>query len=107
MVLIKDEQLPSNKWLLGRVIDTHAGKDGLTRVVTLKNKNTILKRPITKICLLPIDDNEFPANLSKQNAEVAAGKHIQNPENNQRITRSKTKIKPNVFLNTVIYIMTD
>lgn len=63
MVLIRDEQLPPARWLLGRVIKTHPGKDGLIRVVTLKNKNTILKRPISKICLLPIEDNESPAIL--------------------------------------------
>jgi len=33
--------------------DIHTGEDGLTRVVTLRTATGILKRPITKICLLP------------------------------------------------------
>lgn len=58
LVLIKDEQLPPGKWLLGRIVETQSGKDGLTRVVTIKNRKTTIKRPITKICLLPIEDND-------------------------------------------------
>lgn len=57
LVLIRDEGLPPTKWLMGRIIDTQPGKDGHTRVVTIKNKNTIMKRPITKVCLLAIEDN--------------------------------------------------
>lgn len=55
IVLVKDERLPPGKWLLGRILDKHPGKDGLTRVVTLKFKNNVFKRPITKICPLPMD----------------------------------------------------
>lgn len=55
VVLVKDERLPPGKWLLGRIIAKHPGKDGLTRVVTLKFKNNIFKRPVTKICPLPSD----------------------------------------------------
>lgn len=55
VVLVKDERLPPGKWLLGRIIDKHPGRDGLTRVVTLKFKNSTFRRPITKICPLPLD----------------------------------------------------
>lgn len=55
VVLVKDERLPPGKWLLGRIIDKHPGRDGLTRVVTLKYKNGTFRRPIAKICPLPID----------------------------------------------------
>lgn len=59
LVLIKDEQLPPTKWAMGRITDTHPGSDGLTRVVSLKGpKNNSFKRPITKIALLPIEDNQ-------------------------------------------------
>lgn len=58
LVLVKDERLPPTKWLLGRVLELHPGKDGLVRVVTLKCKDGTLKRPITKICVLPIEDNQ-------------------------------------------------
>ncbi|XP_046966236.1 uncharacterized protein LOC124534414 [Vanessa cardui] len=56
IVLIKDDRLPPSKWLLGRVVATHPGADGYVRVVSVKCKNTIVKRPIHKLCLLPIED---------------------------------------------------
>ncbi|XP_036339944.1 uncharacterized protein LOC118749251 [Rhagoletis pomonella] len=55
LVLVRDERLPPRCWVMGRIIDTHAGADDVVRVVTIKTKNTILKRPISKISLLPID----------------------------------------------------
>ena len=57
VVLLKDDNLPPAQWSLGRIIETHPGSDNITRVVTLKTKLGIYKRPITKICILPISDN--------------------------------------------------
>ncbi|XP_029163322.1 uncharacterized protein LOC114934776 [Nylanderia fulva] len=54
MVLVVDERYPPSKWPLGRIVDTHPGKDGLTRVVTVKTQTTMLKRPVVKLCPLPI-----------------------------------------------------
>jgi len=45
--------LPPLVWKKAVIINIHAGKDGLIRVVTLKTATGIFKRPITKICLLP------------------------------------------------------
>lgn len=36
VVLIKEDQIPPARWLLGRVTETHPGADDLVRVVTLK-----------------------------------------------------------------------
>lgn len=58
IVLIKEDNLPPGKWILGRIISTSQGNDQKIRVVELKTATTIIKRPITKICLLPISDNE-------------------------------------------------
>lgn len=54
VVMIIEKKLPPNSWLLGKIIDTNPGQDGLVRVVTLKTKTSTLKRPISKICPLPI-----------------------------------------------------
>lgn len=54
LVLVVDERYPPSKWPLARVIAIHPGADGLTRVVTVKTQTTTLKRPIVKLCLLPI-----------------------------------------------------
>ncbi|XP_022102055.1 uncharacterized protein LOC110985381 [Acanthaster planci] len=52
LVLIVDNDLPRNKWLLGRVLETYPGKDQLVRVVKVKTKSSILTRPVQKLCLL-------------------------------------------------------
>ncbi|XP_071652480.1 uncharacterized protein [Temnothorax longispinosus] len=48
IVLLTDERSPPCKWPLARVTDLHPGKDGLTRVVTLKTATTKLTRPISE-----------------------------------------------------------
>jgi hypothetical protein len=57
MVLIKEDNLPPFKWLLGRIDQVIPGQDGKVRVVIVNTKSGPLKRPISKICLLPIEDN--------------------------------------------------
>ncbi|KAF2890658.1 hypothetical protein ILUMI_15515 [Ignelater luminosus] len=54
LVLIKEDNLPPCKWLTGRIIDLHPGSDKVVRVVTVKTAYGVLKRSITKLCLLPL-----------------------------------------------------
>lgn len=54
LVMLKDINLPSCKWPMGRIVELHPGRDGLTRVVTLKTANNTLKRGITEIAPLPV-----------------------------------------------------
>ncbi|XP_054287927.1 uncharacterized protein LOC129003652 [Macrosteles quadrilineatus] len=56
VVLIIDEQYPPSKWPLAKVIEVHPGLDNLIRVVTLKTATGILKRPIAKLCSLPVTE---------------------------------------------------
>lgn len=53
LVIIKDDRFPINQWPLGRVVDLHTGADDLVRAVTIKTSHGMLKRPITKLCLVP------------------------------------------------------
>jgi len=55
LVLLRNSLLPPCKWELGRIILHHPGSDGLTRVVTVKTATSEYKRPLSKLCLLPID----------------------------------------------------
>lgn len=55
VVLIKEDDQPPSRWLLGRVMEKHPGPDGLTRVVTLRTNKNVIKRPTSKLCVLPID----------------------------------------------------
>lgn len=57
LVLVVDERYPPSKWPLGRIIQTHAGKDGHTRVVTVQTQTSVLTRPIVKVCPLPVDQD--------------------------------------------------
>ncbi|GBL84606.1 hypothetical protein AVEN_191071-1 [Araneus ventricosus] len=55
MVLIKDDFLPINNWLLGRILEVYYGSDGKVRVVKVRTKSGNFKRTINKIAVLPID----------------------------------------------------
>lgn len=55
LVVVKDERLPPAKWMLARIIETHPGRDGRIRVVTLRCNNGTTKRSIHKICVLPVE----------------------------------------------------
>ncbi|GFW30303.1 integrase catalytic domain-containing protein [Trichonephila clavipes] len=54
IVIIKEENILPATWPLGKVIETHPGKDGVVRVVTLRTVKGRFKRPIHKICKLPL-----------------------------------------------------
>ena len=64
LVLITDERFPPSKWPLARVLTLHPGKDGLTRVVTLKTATTILTRPIAKLAILNVTDSSSTSSSS-------------------------------------------
>lgn len=56
IVIIKDNELPPTKWLLGKIVEVHPGSDNLVRVVTVQCKgNHYLKRPLSKV--IPLSKN--------------------------------------------------
>lgn len=55
VVIVREDNIPPAKWILGRVLETHPGPDGRVRVVTLKTKTSNMKRPITKLSRLPLE----------------------------------------------------
>ena len=52
IVVLREDGLVPTQWPIARIVNTHQGKDGLVRVVTLKTKNGVYTRPITKVALL-------------------------------------------------------
>ena len=53
LVLVTDTSLiRQGSWPLGRVLQTHPGKDGLVRVATVKTATGTYVRPLSKLCLL-------------------------------------------------------
>lgn len=57
LVLLKDDEMPPGHWKRGRVIRVFPGKDGLVRSVLVKTATSEYMRPITKLCVLPVDAN--------------------------------------------------
>lgn len=54
LILIRNSLLPPCKWELGRITKCHPGQDNVVRVVTVKTAVAEYKRPVVKLCLLPV-----------------------------------------------------
>lgn len=52
LVIIKEDNVAPTQWRRGRVINLHTGKDGKTRVVTLRTSTGEITRPIVKLIQL-------------------------------------------------------
>lgn len=63
LVIVKDERFPVKHWPMARVIALHPGADDLIRVVTIKTSHGMLKRPISKLGLVPIPNEIYPNKL--------------------------------------------
>ncbi|XP_072377748.1 uncharacterized protein [Diabrotica undecimpunctata] len=58
LVVVKHDNLPSIKWILGRIVDVHPGDDGVVRVVTIKTSQNTFKRGVSRICPLPSPNDD-------------------------------------------------
>lgn len=56
LVVLTDEHQIPVKWPLARIVAVHPGDDKLVRVVSLRTSRGIIVRPVTKICLLPMEE---------------------------------------------------
>ena len=54
--MVADDNLARSQWALGRVERMLPGADGLVRNVEVQAKGATLKRPVTKLCLLGVND---------------------------------------------------
>jgi len=55
LVLVKDDNLPPQRWRLGRVVELHPGTDGISRVATLRTTKGLIRRAAIKLCPLPVE----------------------------------------------------
>lgn len=53
LVVVKEEGLPPQAWLLSRITEVHPGADNVVRTATVKTARGIFKRPASKLCVLP------------------------------------------------------
>ncbi|XP_043263452.1 uncharacterized protein LOC122403788 [Colletes gigas] len=61
LVVIREDNIPPLRWRLGRITELQPGTDGIIRVVSIKVSDGIIKRPVTRICLLPLAEEEDAA----------------------------------------------
>lgn len=60
LVVIKEDNQPPLVWKLGRIESLHPGKDGVSRVATVRTSTGLTKRAFSKICPLPVDVESQP-----------------------------------------------
>lgn len=56
LVILKQDNVPPCKWRLGRVTETHRGRDNVVRVATVETSSGRFSRALTRLCPLPVDN---------------------------------------------------
>lgn len=65
VILLHDKTQPPLSWKLGRITAVHPGDDGLVRAIDVFTNGTTYRRPINKVSVLPIEDNDCPSTAPK------------------------------------------
>ncbi|KAJ8720880.1 hypothetical protein PYW08_006345 [Mythimna loreyi] len=103
IVIIQDANLPPGKWALGRIIELHPGMDGNVRVVSIKTKNGVIKRPITKLCLLPVHKDQQPeVNVEQTDLPSVSNK---NEITKNRSRRRRGKIGNFIYIALMFFML--
>ncbi|VEN60332.1 unnamed protein product [Callosobruchus maculatus] len=55
LVLVKEDNVPSLDWRLGRIVELFPGKDGITRVCDVKVRGGVIRRALNRLCALPTE----------------------------------------------------
>lgn len=58
LVLMAEENIPPQKWNMGRIVKLHPGKDGTVRVVSVKMHQDIYKRAVHRLAPLPLNEDD-------------------------------------------------
>ena len=76
-VVLVIEDTHQNLWHLERVLEAYRGDDGHVRSVLLKTKNSVITRPITKICLLEMvrEQPDIPVDGTAANCSLVDDIH--------------------------------
>lgn len=61
LVVVMDDLLPPSEWRLGRIDKVHFGSDHNVRVADVRIANSVINRPIVKLCLLPYQNDVEPS----------------------------------------------
>lgn len=83
LVFLKNDNAPPGEWMLGRVIQTHTGPDGMVRSVRIRTQKNQYDRPVTKCCYLPLEGSR-EANII-ENAYLPEGFATSQPSNSGQL----------------------
>lgn len=100
LVTIHDDNFTSAKFPVGRVVEVHNGKDGFVRVVSLKTKNGIIKRPIIKLSILPIEQSKE----TKAERDSSNQTDPKSSKKGDRIATKKRHILSNIALSLIFFM---
>lgn len=92
LVLVRNNNLPPAKWMLGKITNVHPGSDSHVRVVTIRTAQSEFKRPISQICLLPVhsDINQSSRSLNDKTPDSTDTSDFQDCETLDPIILSTT-----------------
>jgi hypothetical protein len=107
LVLVTDDNLPQLKWPLGRIVQIHPGKDGITRVATIKTKNGLKQRIINRLHKLPGVSKESNV-LEEDDTKITQDQHQDKSTYSSKKSSTKVNISKSVMpINfTTILILT-
>ena len=71
VVILRDETLVRRSWPLGLIIKTYHGSDGRVRVVDVRCRTTIYRRPITRIVYLFASDDGTASLSAPEDVQVS------------------------------------
>lgn len=60
MMIVKDDRLPPNRWVIGRITELHKGSDGIARVADLRTQTGTIRRAYNRLVPLPILEQDVP-----------------------------------------------
>uniref|UniRef100_A0A2H1VXK6 SFRICE_020879 n=1 Tax=Spodoptera frugiperda TaxID=7108 RepID=A0A2H1VXK6_SPOFR len=104
LVIVHDDHTPAGKWLMGRITELHPGNDGYVRVVSLKTKNGLMKRPVTKLSILPINGGDTAEQQNSSNTNKNESDQQTNSKS-QNLHRCKTTNRKINFIGLVLTLL--
>ncbi|XP_070071108.1 uncharacterized protein [Drosophila takahashii] len=54
LVVVAEDNLPPQQWMIGRNVAVHVGADGKVRVADVKTKDTTYRRAVHRLAVLPV-----------------------------------------------------
>lgn len=69
IVLIKDENIPRNDWLMGVIVNVEPDSNGLVKSAVVRTETTELRRPVHKLVLLLAVEDRMDAEDSNNDAD--------------------------------------